>query len=208
MQNYESLNRQQVHSETDPFTEERYKLFSSFLPRSTTRVLDIGCNTGRGGRVLKQLNPQLVISGLDVVSERLACLPSDTYVDNILGSSTAIPAEDGAFDAVVAGEFIEHLYPLDVERTLCEIFRVLKVGGSLLLTTPNPSDIKLRWRRGSILGGSHVSQHHHDTLKTRLRMIGFGQVRILGSGKVTRYLGCRFPFLPIYGSYLAVATKH
>jgi predicted SAM-dependent methyltransferase len=106
----------------------------------------------------------------------------------------------------VAGEFIEHLYPSDVDRTLAEIFRVLRIGGQVMLTTPNPSDIKRRLRGRSILGGAHVSQHHADALKMKLRMTGFSSVRILGSGKVSRHLGPHFP-LPIYGSYLALGRK-
>ena len=77
----------------------------------------------------------------------------------------------------------------------------------MLLTTPNPGYLRLKFIRGSVLGGAHLSQHHPDMMKLRLRMLGFNNVRIKGSGKVTRYLGCRFPFLPVYGSYLAVADK-
>jgi len=39
-------------------------------------------------------------------------------------------------------EFIEYIYQADVDQTLGEIFRVLKIGGRLLLTTPNPGDVK------------------------------------------------------------------
>lgn len=170
-------------------------------------VLDIGCNTGRGGKVLKQLNPDLRITGLDVVKDRLDRLPKDTYEQGLHVYSTEIPNEDNVYDVVVAGEFIEHIYQADVEKTLGEIFRVLKVGGRLFLTTPNPSDIKRKWRGKSILGGPHVSQHFDDTLALRLRMSGFSRIRIKGSGKVTRYLGAKFP-LCFYGSYLAMGDKY
>lgn len=207
MQDYEELNIKQTSSEIDPFTLERYKQFYKFMPNNTKYILDIGCNTGRGGKVLKEKNNNLIISGLDVVKDRLDRLPKDVYQNNIYGPSTQIPTEDCSYDAVVAGEFIEHLYPMDVDKTLSEIFRVLKVGGKLLLTTPNPGDIKLRLRGGSVLGGAHISQHHHNTLKIKLKMIGFSGVKIMGSGKMTRYLGYRFPFLAIYGSYLAIGNK-
>jgi len=47
---------------------------------------------------------------------------------------------DGSFDAVLFGEVFEHLLnqPLGL---LKEIHRVLKPGGTLLLTTPNPSTL-------------------------------------------------------------------
>jgi SAM-dependent methyltransferase len=207
MEKYEKLNAQQVVSEEDPFTEDRYRQFHKFFPVNTRTVLDIGCNTGRGGRILKELQDELVISGLDVVKDRLDRLARGAYQLVICGSSTEIPCDDNTFDVVVAGEFIEHLYPIDVDKTLAEMFRVLKVGGRLLLTTPNPRDIKRRMRRESVLGGAHVSQHSHDSLKIKLKMMGFSGVKVFGSGKVTWYLGDRFPFLSIYGSYLAIGNK-
>lgn len=203
---YEALNLLQPESERDPFTEDRYRQFFRYLPASTQSVLDIGCNTGRGGVILKSLNPSMKLYGLDVVKDRLDRLPRDVYEEGVHGYSTKIPNEDGTYDAVVAGEFIEHIYQADVDQTLGEIFRVLKIGGRLLLTTPNPSDIKRKLRGRSILGGAHVSQHFPDTLKLKLRMAGFSRVRVYGSGKVSRYLGSHSPLF-FYGSYLAIGDK-
>ncbi|NJN10970.1 MAG: methyltransferase domain-containing protein [Richelia sp. RM2_1_2] len=208
MLSYEELNLQQQASERDSFTQERYRQFYSFFSHHACTVLDIGCNTGRGGQILKSLNPKLQISGLDCVQDRLERLPKEVYEQCIHGLSTNIPCEDRTFDAVVAGEFIEHLYSIDVDKTLAEIFRVLKVGGRLLLTTPNPLDIKKRIRGESVLDDeSHVSQYFHDALILKLRMMGFASIKVYGSGKVTRYLGYYFPWLHIYGSYLIVANK-
>lgn len=157
--------------------------------------------------MLKALDARLVIFGLDAVKDRLDRLPASVYQNVVHGFSTEIPVEDQSFDAVVAGEFIEHLYHRDVDKTLEEIFRVLKIGGRLLLTTPNPYDWKRRFRAQSVLGGAHVSQHFPDALKWKLKMMGFADVRVYGSGKVSRYLGGRFPLLSLYGSYLAIGDK-
>lgn len=203
---YEALNLLQTESEHDSFTEDRYRQFYKFFPRDARSVLDIGCNTGRGGSVLKALDSSLQIYGLDAVSDRLNRLPKNVYEQGVHGYSTHIPNEDGLYDAVVAGEFIEHIYQSDVDQTIGEIFRVLKIGGRLLLTTPNPGDIKRKMKGRSILGGAHVSQHFSDTLRLKLRMAGFSRVRIYGSGKVSRYVGSHFP-LVIYGSYLAIGDK-
>ena len=203
---YETINLLQPGSEHDPFTEDRYRQFFRYLPEGTQRVLDIGCNTGRGGVILKSLNSSLKLYGLDAVQDRLNRLPKNVYEEGIHSYSTKIPNQDCTYDVVVAGEFIEHIYQSDVDQTLCEIFRVLKVGGRLLLTTPNPGDIKRKLRRQSIIGGAHVSQHFSDALKLKLRMSGFSRVRVYGSGKVSRYLSSRFPLF-LYGSYLATGDK-
>ncbi len=208
MLSYEELNLQQEVIERDPFTEERYRQFYSFFPAKACRVLDIGCGTGRGGQVLKSLNNKLKISGLDCAKDRLERLPKQVYEQSIYSLSTHIFCEDRTFDVVVAGEFIEHIYPIDVDKTLTEIFRVLKVGGRLLLTTRNPLDIKKRIYRESILDNDdHLSQHFHDALSLKLKMMGFASVKVYGSGNVTRYLGYYFPWLHVYESYLVIADK-
>lgn len=201
-------NIAQTESERDPFTEARYRQFLRWLPGDSLRVLDVGCNTGRGGRVLKRARPALLISALDIVQDRLDRLPPGVYSDTVCGSATAMPIADHSRDAIVAGEFIEHLPPRAAGEFLHEAFRVLRLGGVLMLTTPNPGDIKRRLRGRSILGGAHVSQHHAPVLANQLRAAGFGEVRVRGSGKTSRWLGTGFPWLDLYGSYFAFARKY
>ncbi len=204
--NYAALNLSQEIAEHDDFTAERYAQFARKIDASATSILDIGCSTGVGGVVLASHFPGATISGLDCVAERLAQLP-DAYSKSICGFSTDIPVEDESFDAVVAGEFVEHLYPADVDKSLCEMQRVLRVGGVIVLTTPNPSYLRNRIEKLSVLGGAHLTQHHPSDLKMRLRWHGFRSVRVEGSGRVSRHLGTRVPFLPLYGSYLVHARK-
>jgi SAM-dependent methyltransferase len=202
-----ALNRDQGCSETDPFTEQRYRQFARRFSPGTRDVLDVGCNTGRGGRVLKTSLPTLHITGIDCVSERLAFLDPLIYQKAICGFTHAIPLPAESFDAIVAGEFIEHVPPYLVFPTLCEFFRLLRLGGLLLLTTPNPRYLKNWVNCTSVLGGAHVSQHYIANLKRRLRDVGFSGVRIRGSGKVSAILGEHFPIRGVYGSYLAEARK-
>lgn len=204
---YEVQNIQQAVSEHDPFTLERYEQFFNLFPKEAIKVLDVGCNTGRGGLRLKELNPNLTLLGLDCVQQRLDALPK-CYSQKVYGLSTDIPIEDRVVDVIVAGEFLEHLYPADVDKTLCEFQRVLKIGGRLLLTTPNPNYIKNKITGASVYGPSHLTQHFPKVLRFRLQTHGYSGVKIYGSGKVSRYLGWYFPLLAVYGSYLVLANKY
>ncbi len=207
MQNYKELNESQVFSETDPFTVERYQQFFQHFPTSAKTILDIGCNTGRGGSVLKKLNKDLRIIGLDCVENRLERLPLGIYDAKVCSYSTNITLGDSSIDGIVAGEFIEHLYPDDVNQTLKEFYRILKPEGRLLLTTPNPNYLLLQLTGRSVLGGAHVSQHYPADLSERLKELGFDGIKVLGSGKVYRFFGQYFPWLRVYGSYLVIANK-
>jgi SAM-dependent methyltransferase len=207
MKDYVALNSAQIVSESDPFTAARYRQFSDFLSMDQLTVLDVGCNTGRGGISLKSVRPQASLVGLDLLQARLDRLPAGVYSRTICGSATEIPLEAESVDAIVAGEFIEHLPAPAVMAFFHESFRVLRMRGKLLLTTPNPLDLKRRLRGRSILGGSHVSQHFPAVVKLQMQMAGFSAVKVRGSGKVSSVLGTRFPALFVYGSYLAAGEK-
>lgn len=105
-------NRSQRGSETDSFTPERYRQMHAHFPKAAKKILDVGCNTGRGGIVLKGINPEYELTGLDCVPERLAALDKQVYQQTICGFSTDIPVGNKSFDAIVGGEFIEHVPPV------------------------------------------------------------------------------------------------
>ena len=174
---YERINLPQQQAETDSFTVERYRQFARHSPRAaTTRgatVIDVGCSTGRGGAEYARLLPDSELWGVDVVQERLDSLPA-VYARKVRGLSVDLPLAGEAADVVLAGEFLEHLSAADVDPTLCEFQRVLKVGGRLLLTTPNPGYFRLAMTGRSVYGPGHLSQHHPRILRARLMMHGFG----------------------------------
>ena len=122
-------------------------------------------------------------------------------------NTTAIPLTGQSVDVILAGEFIEHLTFDDALLTLDEFYRVLKKGGQILLTTPNPGYIKLKFTHASVLGGAHLSQFYPADLMRIMQKKGFCRVILKGSGRVAKYIGEFWPFMWIYGSYLISANK-
>jgi 2-polyprenyl-3-methyl-5-hydroxy-6-metoxy-1,4-benzoquinol methylase len=147
-----ALNRDPELNETDPFTGPRYQQRVRHLSQDARDVLDVGCSTGRGGAVMKAVRPNLRITGVDCVPERIAVLDSEIYHSKICGFTHAITLRTDNFDAIVTGEFIEHLSPDLVFPTLCEFFRLLRLRGQLLLTTPNPRYLKNRIQHAACSG--------------------------------------------------------
>ena len=146
---YASENAAQIVAIEDTFSLERYQQFARHIPGGVKNVLDVGCAEGRGGAELKRILPKINLLGLDCVDDRLSMLPA-AYTRGILGLTTQIPMDDRSCDAIVVGEFLEHLYPSDVDATLCEFQRILAIGGTLLMTTPNPYSLNMRKRRGTV----------------------------------------------------------
>ncbi len=206
--NLVDANRSQRVSETDSFTPARYRQMRSHFPNHARKILDAGCNTGRGGLALKALNPAYELTGLDCVPERVSVLDKAVYSQTICGFSNEIPVGNNSFDVIVGGEFIEHVPPSQIDATLAEFFRVLRLKGRLLLTTPNPNYLKNKLKNLSVLSDeSHLTQHFPDALAHRMHLTGFSRIKVCGSGRVSSYLGQHFPWLSIYGSYLIQGDK-
>jgi 2-polyprenyl-3-methyl-5-hydroxy-6-metoxy-1,4-benzoquinol methylase len=103
-------------------------------------VLDLGCLDGMIGELfIKQGNR---VSGID--ASRPAVEKARGRGLNAVCSdlNSVFPFADASFDVVFAGEVIEHVG--DVDHVATEILRVLRPGGSLVVTTPNLASLGRR----------------------------------------------------------------
>jgi 2-polyprenyl-3-methyl-5-hydroxy-6-metoxy-1,4-benzoquinol methylase len=104
-------------------------LIPLLLAENPVDILDVGCGQGA---FLRLVPDSIRRSGID-------CISPDEVPDTIdyrqQDLAQGLPWGDGIFDVVVAGEVIEH--QVDTVSFLLECRRVLRPGGSLLLTTPN-----------------------------------------------------------------------
>lgn len=102
-------------------------------------VLDIGCGNARDIARIVHAGAQVI--GVDI-SEGMICEAKRDLarlgVDGVelhVGDATQLDFPDGRFDKVLCSEVIEHIP--DAEKALGEMWRVLKPGGLLVLSTPN-----------------------------------------------------------------------
>ena len=107
---------------------KRYRTTLDFLPVGAGRLLDLGGYNGLFAVLLEQYRSQysLAVADHSHADERFRF---DFEEDRL-------PFSDGDFDVVLFMEVLEHLTK-DPMHAMLEINRVLKVGGLLLLTTPN-----------------------------------------------------------------------
>lgn len=139
------------------------------------RVLDLGCGDGTFAAALAQAGART--TGADVAEAALTRArerhPGPDYVR--IEPHGPWPFEDGAFDAVWAGETIEHV--ADTERWVDEVRRVLRPGGRLLVTTPAVGPL-VRARRAPDPRGQHLRFYTRRTLRELLADMGFEEVRV------------------------------
>lgn len=202
---YEDRNRVEGWHLTDSFTPLRYSQMVRSFKTTPQSILDIGIGSGVGGSILRARFPKSTIIGLDAVEER-ALSDLSQYDDVKFGLAAGSIFERESFDLIVAGELIEHIEPSEVDLFLREVFKILNPGGIFIFTTPNPSDVKSRIKKRSVLGGSHVSQHYIRETKIRLRMESFRVIKVEGTGNTSRFIGRKFPKF-LYGSYMIYSSK-
>ncbi len=115
-------------------------LLQSHLPPGG-RHLDVGSGSGELiGRL--RAGWKGASFGCDYTSEWMR-LPGQR-VEVVDLNQDALPYESSFFDAVSCTEVVEHLD--DYRRLLREIFRVLRPGGRVVLSTPNILNLKSRLR--------------------------------------------------------------
>jgi SAM-dependent methyltransferase len=101
------------------------------------RLLDAGAGEGQFSRFCEHLEyVSQDFAGYDGTGDGSGLQTGswDTRSIDIVSDITDIPVEDGSFDAVLCVEVLEHLP--DPVAALRELSRVLKPGGTLLLTAP------------------------------------------------------------------------
>lgn len=104
------------------------------------KILDIGCGNARD--ILHILKKGAQVVGVDIsegmVFEAQQELAKQGFGEVLLkvGDATRLDFSDGEFDKVLCSEVIEHIPAAD--KALSEMWRVLKPGGLLVLSTPNP----------------------------------------------------------------------
>lgn len=99
-------------------------------------VLDVGCGTGTLTLLIKQIQLDAIVYGLDVDSQVLdiARRKIEQAGETIVlqqGTATCLPYPDESFDRVFASLMLHHLTRQDKLQALSEAFRVLKPGGEL-----------------------------------------------------------------------------
>lgn len=156
------------------------------------RVLDLGCGNGAFCRVLTDRGFEAVGCDPSESGVRIAAraVPAATFRQlGVYDDPAAL--DEPHFDAVVAIEVVEHLYlPRHLPRFAR---RVLKPGGSLILTTPYHGYLKNlaigvlgRWDThwSPLWDGGHVKFWSVRTLRALVEPEGFSYERFSGVGRV------------------------
>lgn len=110
------------------------------------RILDIGC----GEKPYANLFSSTEYIGIDIETTEKY---HEKHKTDLFYNGVDLPFENNSFDSIVCFEVFEHVF--EPEKVVDEMFRVLKPGGSILLTTPfiwNEHEIPYDYGRYSYFG--------------------------------------------------------
>jgi arsenite methyltransferase len=194
----------------------RELVYAALQPQEGARILDVGCGPGfYVVELLDRVGPEGFVVGVDKSADMLAIARQrargHANVDFREGEATAVPVDDGEFDAAVSVQVLE--YVADVDRALVELHRALRPAGRAVLwdvdwtTLSWHSEDPERMRRVLRAWDRHLAHPALPrTLAARLRRAGFSDVVVDGIAFVAEnlspdaYVGAAFPIIEQYVS--------
>lgn len=136
----------------------RYQFARKYITKDA-KVLDIACGVGYGSDYLSQKSKQII--GIDIDEESIAYAKQHfgKKASFLLGNATDTPFKNDFFEMVVAFEMIEHLK--EPNKFLKEVYRILKKGGKLCISTPNSA---VHSPDGNLMSPYHVKEYTYEEL--------------------------------------------
>lgn len=185
------------------FSMQLYGAVTSAVDLSGTDVLEVGCGRGGGSAYLCRRGPVRSVTGVDFSS---AAAPSwkvhgaGAGARFAVGDAERLPFPSSSFDVVVNVES-SHCYPR-VDRFLGEVWRVLRVAGSLVFADlRSPADMVLL--KEQIVSSGFVIYESEVITANVVRALELDTERRLAmmAGNVPRFLhGVVRDFMGVEGS--------
>jgi SAM-dependent methyltransferase len=155
--------------------QRHLSVYEALLPQCVGVVLEAGCGEGYGADMVAGVTERVV--ALDYDAQAIAHVGSRyPRVAAVRTNLVALPLRDSCADTVVSLQVIEHLW--EQGRFLRECRRVLRPGGTLLLSTPNR--ITFSPGRETPLNPFHTRELSAAELACLVADAGFVDVVVLG----------------------------
>ena len=146
------------------------------------RILDLGCGTGSTTLMLKRAFPQAEVIGLDlspymlVVAEHKA-QQAGLEIQFLHGNAEQTPFKDGYFDVVTASLLFHEMPPTVSRIVLRESYRLLTVGGEVLILDGNQKTLRQANWLTDIFEEPYINAYAQSSVDAWMGAAGFRAVQ-------------------------------
>jgi len=179
-----------IREQEEPEPEDLYEfIIANVVGSAPVRVLEVGCGKGRLAEKLSKWRPSkgilaetdLDFRNIKILEGRLRRSNLSRSVLPLVCDTRKLPFPRQHFDTVVSCSGLAHVEGID--KALCELKRVLKPDGMILLAEPAfGSDLHIgdSVERLLLHGLRHTLKLHHggEDLNKRLDKLGFTSIKL------------------------------
>lgn len=184
-----------------------HSIITNLIPPQTT-ILDIGCNSGELGKMLKK--KEVTIDGIDIsrsLLKKAKPFYRHLYRRDLYQPQPNIPPVK--YDFIIMADILEHLPRPDL--LLTNLQKYLRPNGQIIISLPNIArlEIRLQLLLGSfnyapgILNPDHLKFFTLKTAKHLLWSTGYSITKVIPTG-----LGHRLPILPTLLAFQFIFIAH
>jgi SAM-dependent methyltransferase len=145
-----------------------YRAIQKYAPTLSGRVMDFGCGSKPYVKLFTRATEYIGVD-VEVTGHNHRNSNVDVYYR---GNSLPFPNEH--FDCIFSSEVFEHIF--DLQEILCELARVLRPGGTLLITVPflwAEHEVPYDFARYSSFGIAYLLRKHGFEIVEQEKTLGY-----------------------------------
>jgi len=154
--------------------KDKLRIVSKNIKGNRLRVLNIGFGSGNLERLVYGKNKSIAVwEGVDISKKSIAHakkhFPDYHFKE---GSIDSLDYKSDSFDYVIFLEVLEHISPKKTFKALSEVKRVLKPGGTVIISIPLNEDLE-RMINEHVNFNEHVRVYTPELIRAELSVAGF-----------------------------------
>lgn len=168
-----NLERNHFTNSDDPQANDKLHLISKNLTGENIKVLNVGFGSGNLERLVYGKKNISSWDGVDISQKSVIharkIFPKYNFK---LGRADSLKYKNETFDYLLILEVLEHVSPYKILASLKEANRVLKMGGTLIVSVPLNEDLE-QMIKDRLNLYQHVRQYTKELIKAELKISGF-----------------------------------
>jgi ubiquinone/menaquinone biosynthesis C-methylase UbiE len=146
------------------------------------RIIDLGCGTGSTTLMLKQAFPQAEVVGLDLspymlIVAEIKAQKTGLNIEWLHGNAESVGFPDGSFDLVAVALLFHETPPAVSRAILRESFRLLRVGGQVVILDGNQKTLQQTEWLTDIFEEPYIKSYAAGSVDAWMGAAGFATVQ-------------------------------